>query len=194
MNIPVINATYDNIHDNQIEWYKETVNELNERNEAVFATLNAAKATEYASLYPCVKTSLFFHIPLEEYAIAWNELTSEDHENPGEGKLYYGTQGEKVCCSETEDGMFEAALETGSTDSMFCGHDHVNTYSVDYKGVRLTYGMSIDYVAYIGISKKGAQRGCTMITYDGPDFDCVAENYYQDKYETLYEKESDVEL
>ena len=90
--------------------------------------------------------------------------------------------------------MFETVLEMGSTDSIFCGHDHVNTYSVDYKGVRLTYGMSIDYLAYIGISKKGAQRGCTVITYSDGGFECVAENYYQDKYVTLYEKEDNVKL
>ena len=91
--------------------------------------------------------------------------------------------------------MFETVLETGSTDSIFCGHDHVNTYSAEYKGVRLTYGMSIDYLAYIGISKEGAQRGCTVITYypDG-SFDCKAENYYQDKYVTLYEKEDNIVL
>ena len=68
----------------------------------------------------------------------------------------------------------------------------MNTFSVEYKGVRLTYGMSIDYLAYIGISKEGSQRGCTVITYNDSEFDCVAENYYQDKYVTLYEKESDV--
>ena len=47
----------------------------------------------------------------------------------------------------------------------------------------MTYGFSIDYLAYSGISELGSQRGRTMITVK-PDgtFDCIAENYYQEKY------------
>lgn len=50
--------------------------------------------------------------------------------------------------------------------------------------------MSVDYLAYIGIYKLGSQRGCTIINY-APDgtYTCNAENYYQDKYQSLYEKE-----
>ena len=47
---------------------------------------------------------------------------------------------------------------------MFCGHDHYNNLSVTYKGIRLTYGMSIDYLAMPGISEDTAQRGGTLIT------------------------------
>ena len=53
-------------------------------------------------------------------------------------------------------------------DAVFCGHDHYNNFSIDYKGIRLTYGMSVDYLAYPGIYKEGTQRGCTIITFS-PD-------------------------
>jgi hypothetical protein len=51
--------------------------------------------------------------------------------------------------------------------------------------------MSIDYLAYSGISTIGSQRGCTMITVH-PDgsFDCTPENYYQDKYQAANAKEA----
>lgn len=82
-------------------------------------------------------------------------------------------------------------LELGSTQAIFCGHDHKNNFSLDYKGIRLTYGMSVDYLAYPGIYKLGIQRGCTMISfYPDGSFDCAQESYYQDKYESVYEKES----
>lgn len=48
----------------------------------------------------------------------------------------------------------------------------------------MTYGYSIDYLAYVGIYKQGTQRGCTILDYDkngGLDFH--QENYYQDKYQ-----------
>jgi hypothetical protein len=193
--IPVISSKYDNIHENQIKWYEKTVEELNAKNEATIASLPSAEKEKYAQEHSVVNTSLFFHIPVAEYAVAWDEFAENDFKDTENVRFFYGVQDEKVCCSPTEDEMFETVLKTGSTDSIFCGHDHVNTYSVEYKGVRLTYGMSIDYLAYIGISKKGAQRGCTVITYT-PDgsFECRAENYYQDKYVSLYEKENNVEL
>ncbi len=189
--IPVIHSEYDNIHENQIEWYKESVRELNEKNEQTMATLNPAIATKYANEMPEIRTSLFFHIPLTEYADAWKEYSDNDFKDTEDVVFHYGILDEEVCCASSDDNMFETVLETGSTDSMFCGHDHVNTFSVDYKGVRLTYGMSIDYLAYIGISKEGAQRGCTIITFS-PDgtFSCKAENYYQEKYVSHYEKEN----
>ena len=36
--------------------------------------------------------------------------------------------------------------------------------SLEYKGVRLTYGMSIDYLAMPGIENDTAQRGGELIT------------------------------
>ena len=80
--------------------------------------------------------------------------------------------------------------ELGSTDSVFCGHDHLNNFSVNYKGINLTYSYSVDYLAYIGIKKLGSQRGCTVINI-APDgsIDFSAQNYYQDKYVSYYPKE-----
>ena len=80
--------------------------------------------------------------------------------------------------------------ELGSTDSVFCGHDHLNNFSLEYKGIRLNYTYSVDYLAYSGIYKLGSQRGCTVITIgaDG-SLESKLENYYQEKYESHYEKE-----
>ena len=36
--------------------------------------------------------------------------------------------------------------------------------SLEYQGIRLTYGMSIDYLAMPGIEKDTAQRGGELIT------------------------------
>ena len=60
--------------------------------------------------------------------------------------------------------MFDTALELGSTTGFFCGHDHYNNASLEYKGIRLTYGMSIDYLAMPGIEYETKQRGAELIT------------------------------
>ncbi len=172
---------YDNIHENQIAWYKENVLAIDKANKAIDPD------------YPMFPSLCFFHIPLEEYNTAWQEYKANGYKDTENVKYFgggYYEDDEKVCCGVHPDNFFETVLELGSTKGIFCGHDHENNASVEYKGVRLTYGMSVDYLAYIGIDKKGAQRGCTVITLskDG-ELSVSLENYYQDKYVSKYEKE-----
>ena len=93
--------------------------------------------------------------------------------------------------AETDEELFEAVLEFGSTKALFYGHDHLNNFVLDYKGVILSYGYSIDYLAYSGIDQEGYQRGCTVIVCEpSGDATITHENYYQDKYPSQYEKET----
>lgn len=136
----------------------------------------------------------FFHIPLIEYRDAWQEYVNNNKQDTENAKLIYGTVGEKddnIFCPDENCGLFGAALELGSTQAFFCGHDHLNNFQINYKGINLTYGYSIDYLAYFGIAKYGAQRGCTMINInqDG-SFTSTLENYYQDKYSAVNAKEN----
>lgn len=165
---------YDNIKQSQVDWYESKI--------------KAVKANN-----PDVKSLLFFHIPLVEYRDAYDELRGNDMKDTENVKYISGEVNEKdpyVYCGMGEDNLFEKVLELGSTQAMFCGHDHMNNIVMKYKGVDLTYGFSVDYLAYAGISKQGAQRGCTVITVK-PDgsYEQSHENYYQDKYQPLYPKE-----
>lgn len=184
-------GAYDNIHDNQIEWYSDTVKSLNAQNAETLKGLSDGDMKYPKKNFETVKSLAFFHIPLKEFETAWQEYEDNGFKDTENVKYYYGVKGENVCDGDKEDKVFETMLSLGSTQGVFCGHDHVNTYSLDYKGIRLTYGYSIDYLAYGDIDKKGDQRGCTVITVS-PDgsFDCKGENYYQDKYASKYEKES----
>ncbi len=158
---------YDNIHDNQIEWYKNSYQKLNKEN------------SEFGN----VNSLLFLHIPPVEYDLAWQEFKENGYQNTENVTYYYGFWGENCCPPKYDDALFETMLTIDGEKAIFCGHDHVNTYSVDYKGIRLTYGMSIDYTAYHGIDKQGSQRGCTIInvTPEGK-YSITPENYYQEKY------------
>lgn len=66
--------------------------------------------------------------------------------------------------SKFEGTFFNKAVGNGVIKWMFCGHDHLNTLSLIYKGIQMTYGMSIDYLGYKGINKSYIQRGGTLIT------------------------------
>ncbi len=167
---------YDTIHESQVKWYEDSLNKIKAENNDVMP-----------------KSLAFFHIAIPEYKTAWDEYRANDFNDTENVKYIYGKAGEKdysVYTSEYNYGFFDKVKELGSTQGMFCGHDHLNNFSIDYKGVRLTYGYSIDYLAYTGIMKFGLQRGCTVIEI-APDgsFESHLENYYQDKYQTAKEKE-----
>ena len=137
---------YDYIHDDQVDWYRENV-----------LRLNAEEGKTVSSM-------CFFHIPLQQYRTAY-ELYEAGSE---EVSYFFGANEEKlfdkICCSEYPSRMFDAAKELGSTKAFFCGHDHYNNMSLEYQGIRLTYGMSIDYFVSPGIARDTRQRGATLIT------------------------------
>ena len=137
---------YDYIHDDQVEWYTTQVERLNKEAGRTVPSL------------------VFFHIPLQQYRTAY-ELYEAGSD---EVRYYFGENGEKminkVCCSNYPSALFDRMLALGSTTGVFCGHDHYNNMSLEYKGIRLTYGMSIDYLAMPGIEHDTAQRGAELIT------------------------------
>ena len=172
---------YDNIHENQIQWYKNAVLAIDRENKLIDPDC------------PMFTSLAFLHIALEEYGIAWNELRENGYEDTADVKYYdgwYHEDDEKSYCGVEPENLFETMLELGSTKGVFCGHDHYNNATIEYKGIRLTYGMCLDYLTYDDVDKLGSQRGCTVInlTQNG-DLSVSLENYYQDKYPAKYEKE-----
>ena len=182
---------YDNIHQNQIDWYTTEMGKLRQA--------NAEKGVDAP-----IKNLAFFHIPLREYRKAWSEYAENGYADTANVQKIYGVNGEELSASqnplaeseqtygvycgvyklELDGKLWQAAMENGMQGT-FCGHDHINNFSLNYTQdgytLRLTYGMSIDYLAYAGLFKKHAYRGCTAITVhtDGT-FDCQQKNYYAD--------------
>ena len=138
--------TYDYIHDDQVEWYASEVRRLQREEGGQIASL------------------VFFHIPLQQYRTAY-ELYLEGSD---EVTYHFGENNESLMqqfsCSAYDSAIFEEMVALGSTTGTFCGHDHYNNASITYRGIRLTYGMSIDYLAMPGIAKSSAQRGAELIT------------------------------
>ncbi len=181
---------YDRIHDDQVEWYRDTVEGYSAYNAKVYSTLSPERQAAYSDLVP--RSLLFMHIPIREVKYAYDDYIAAGREDTADVIYMGGHDGESdevVYAPDEDEGLFEAILELGSTKALFFGHDHLNNFVLEYKGVILSYGYSMDYSAYFGIEGEGYQRGCTMIT-TGDEVDIVHENYYQDKYEPLYPKES----
>ena len=119
---------YDKFHDDQVQWYKDTIKKI--------------ALEENGDETKVVPSLAFFHIPLYEFTQAYNEAKEK-------GEIISGWRFEKEYGPYEDDGMFEAMLEMGSTKGVFVGHDHMNNYSVNYKGIRFTYGNSCDHNIYL---------------------------------------------
>ena len=119
----------------QIEWYKERVREL--------------------IALGCTESTLLVHIPIYAYREAFAKAF-KDGLNPkeitmkqsyeadiwNEGyKDSYGVKYEDVCSYYEDDGVFDAIKELNHTKNVICGHDHINSFSIMHKGVRLTFAV-----------------------------------------------------
>lgn len=138
------------ISDYQTDWYKNTV-------------LQISSDVGYT-----IQSFAYFHVPVAEYQTAWRL----HKEGSSEVKYFYGVaneNGEKISVPNSPSNFFSTAEMLGSTKAMFCGHNHLNDFSIEYKGIRLTFGKSIDYTAYVlqGITSKTEQRGATLLTLKG---------------------------
>ena len=135
---------FDCIKEDQVDWCMERLTALKKQD-------------------PDIKAMAFFHMPLREFKEAYEKMKLGDksvlyrHGSVGEKNEYFGI-------SKYEGTFFDRAAENGVIKWMFCGHDHLNTLSLIYKGIQMTYGMSIDYLGYKGIKKSYIQRGGTLIT------------------------------
>ncbi len=122
---------HSHVNDLQIEWYKW-----------------AAEGVEKCCGKP-VETSAWMHIPMATYQFAYDAAWNSEGKRWNEGYGACGEWHEKICCHRDADGnpidngLFDAMKQVGNTDFVFCGHEHMNNFSIVYDDIRLTYTMKI---------------------------------------------------
>ncbi len=132
----------------QVAWYSRVCDEINR-----YSDNNAEIAA-------------FFHVPLAQYRYAYDELFDAQNKVWKNGCGGYGDCFEKICCEYDSDGipvdrgLFEAIKKSGTTKHVICGHEHMNDFSVLYKGIRLTYTLKIGF----GSGFQKGFNGGTVIT------------------------------
>jgi hypothetical protein len=179
------------VKDDQIDWYEARVKRAVTDNAALYVSLPTEQKAEYSELL-LPKSLVFMHIPPYEVKVAYDEYVNNGRENTDTVQFVNGTDGEEepvVFASRTDTELFEKILSLGSTGTVFFGHDHLNNFTVVYHGITLSYGYSIDYLAYDGIADMKEQRGCSVIKVSPTgEVEITHENYYSDKYGTPAEK------
>lgn len=134
---------FDCIRDNQTAWCMKELSDLKKENDNL-------------------KALAFFHMPLPEFKEAYEKMKLGDKSvtynfgSIGEADDYFGI-------SKYECNFFDECLKSDVVKGIFCGHDHLNNISLTYKGIMMTYGMSIDFLAYSNVKKTYVQRGGTLI-------------------------------
>lgn len=161
---------YENLTDKQIEFYKWGIECSKKYNNG-----------EY------VKSTIIQHIPLTAYAFAFAEAFITDYSAYEYNKIHnvaagylvrdtydgscwkdgykdsFGVCHEVICSAPLDDGIFEKLIKYGSLDSMIVGHDHKNNFSINYKGVRLSYGVKTGWGSYY----ESQSIGGTVLTVSG---------------------------
>ena len=147
---------YDSVREDQIEWYKNTYAELEaEAGETIYslAFQHMIPPDVYEVMFPSVK------YPLEPITESYNggkhypvifpdtsAFTGHIFEPPSPGVFNYGE--------------VDAMVETGDVLSVLVGHDHVNSYEIDYKGIMLINTPGVSFNAY----GRETVRGSRLIT------------------------------
>ena len=156
---------YAAVTKSQIDWYVKTEAELAEANGEV------------------VPSIMFQHIVVPEI---FDALVSADAETGtcSNGYNYYklpeGAKGvlpEYPCPPNYNNGQFDAFYENGNVLGMFFGHDHYNTYEVEYKGIMLCNTPGVGFASYNGIDN-GA-RTITLHENDLTTFDTEVVTYIE---------------
>ncbi|KAK3838377.1 MAG: Metallo-dependent phosphatase-like protein [Linnemannia elongata] len=131
---------YDWIKEDQVEWFRQTSQAITSR-------------------YPKDKVPnalAFFHIPIPEYALVDDDNDDNDHDDDdGEdglrkkenGKMV-GDKVEGVSSPSYNSGMFDAIFESKDVRATTVGHDHLNDYCLDHRGIELCFGGGLGYGSY----------------------------------------------
>ncbi len=141
-NLDVKEDYYDGVKESQVKWYTAE----NERLKQQFDSIDSEDFT----------STVVVHIPLPQYEAA-----------AADGKFLYGEKLENICESGFDAGLFDAIKAGGTTKSVFCGHDHLNTFGVEYEDILLSYIQPSGYGSYtaekLGYEEKDWLQGYTRL-------------------------------
>ncbi len=150
---------YDYVRKSQIRWYKNTEKALTEKNGGV-----PVPSINFQHIAPC-----------ETYeALGMLELPFGYEEWYTDGKYYLsipapdkfeGIAFESPSASYYNAGHVDALLKYGKVLGTFVGHDHVNTFVTNYKGMNITNVPSVGCSSY----NKLMTRGYGVITLNEKD-------------------------
>ncbi|KAG0087484.1 purple acid phosphatase [Podila epicladia] len=144
---------YDWIKEDQIEWFRQ-------QSKAITSQYRADDVPNALA---------FFHIPIPEYDLTEPDDVDDDDDsgeddlqkrkkskkqkgrdgdNKDRNERMIGDKGERVSSPSYNSGLFAAIFESKDVRATTAGHDHLNDYCLDHRGIHLCYGGGIGYGTY----------------------------------------------
>ncbi len=142
----VVNITEENrLVESLIFTDTQTDHDIEKQKQWIARAAQDAKALSNGQ----AEVSVFGHIPLAQYQYAYDDAWDEKNKKWRDGSGASGRAFEHICCHRNPDGspkelgFFEGIKAAGNIPFVFCGHEHMNNFSVVYDGVRLTYTLKV---------------------------------------------------
>ncbi len=136
---------YACVYKEQIEWYKETAEKLKEENDG--------KAVPSINFQHIIVPEIYD--ALKETKILWfGRIIRKKNPLNDKTRFYVLPDGAKgdlheyPCPPHYNNGQFDAMLETGDVLATVSGHDHENTFEIDYKGIKIINTPTIGFHSY----------------------------------------------
>lgn len=150
---------YGYVHEDQTAWYQKTSDALKAANGGV-----------------PMPSLLFQHIIVPEAYDMFSEVSaatkgsvrgsgsfSDKHYVINSDYIYEGSLNEGPCPPNTNHGQFDSWLAQGDILGAFFGHDHVNDFAGEYKGIKLIATPAVTFYSY------GNHRGVRTVTLNESD-------------------------
>ncbi|KAF9930370.1 purple acid phosphatase [Mortierella alpina] len=127
---------WDWIKDDQVEWFRQT---------------SRAITSKYRKK-DIPNALAFFHIPIPEYDLTEEVGEGDPNDSADAGmkkpRRIVGDKREGVSTPSYNSGMFDAIYESEDVRATTAGHDHLNDYCLDHRGINLCYGGGLGYGSY----------------------------------------------
>ena len=154
-------GNYGYVFEEQLEWYVEQSNALKEANGG-----EPVPAIVFQHIIPPQILQALQQVPEEtpgaiQYGSKW--YTLPEGTDPGTNHLSEAPCPPNVSFKPARAEV-DTMLEQGDVTAIFCGHDHINAYSVPYKGIDLVSSPGCTYDSY-----NDENRGFRLITIDKAD-------------------------
>lgn len=136
---------YACVYKEQIEWYKETAEELK--------TENGGKVVPSINFQHIIVPEIYD--ALKQTKLLWfGRIIRKKNPLNDKTKFYTLPDGAKgmlheyPCPPYYNNGQYDAMLEMGDVLATVSGHDHENTFEIDYKGIKIINTPTIGFHSY----------------------------------------------